>query len=105
MIVLQLAVTMGFPVATYFVRRDAVRLATQPLPFPVDQYLSVRLEMERASTAPGPDTSAAAFQARYLAAARKLEAQLQSEPGVAGVVRNTRVPAITPPAGLGPPPA
>jgi predicted permease len=85
-IVLQLAVTMGFPVATFFVRRDAVRLETQPLPFPVDRYLSVRLEMEGFATESGADTGAAAFQARYLAAAQKLEARLQAEPGVAGMV-------------------
>lgn len=85
-LVLQLAVTMGFPVVTYFVRRDTVRLETHPLPFPVDQYLSVRLDMERYPTEPGADTSAAAFQARYLAAAQQLETRLESEPGVAGVV-------------------
>ena len=91
-IVLQLAVTMGFPVATFFVRKDAVRLETQPLPFPVDQYLSVRLDMEQLSTEPGADTSAAAFQARYAAAAQKLEARLESEPGVAGVVFAQHLP-------------
>jgi predicted permease len=92
-IVLQLAVTMGFPVATFFVRRGAVGLETQPLPFPVDQYLSVRLEMERSSAELGADTSAAAFQARYLAAAQKLETRLQSEPGVAGVVFAQHLPS------------
>src|SRR3970040_2578843 len=51
-IVLQLAVTMGFPVVTFFVRKDAVQIETQPLPFPVDQYLSVSLEMEQFSTEP-----------------------------------------------------
>lgn len=91
-IVLQLAVTMGFPVATFFVRKDAANLERQSLPFPVDQYLSVRLEMERASTEPGADTSADAFQARYVAAAQKLEARLQSEPGVADVVFAEHLP-------------
>jgi predicted permease len=91
-IVLQLAVTMGFPVATFFVRKDAVRLETQPLPFAVDQYLSVRIDMEQLSTAPGADTSAAAFHARYVAAARKLETRLESEPGVTGVVFAQHLP-------------
>lgn len=91
-IVLQLAVTMGFPVATFFVRKDAVRLETQPLPFPVDQYLSVRLDMEPLSTTPGADTSAAAFQARYVAAVRRLESRLESEPGVTGVVFAQHLP-------------
>jgi putative ABC transport system permease protein len=91
-IVAQLAVTMGFPVATFFVRKDAVRIETQPLPFPVDQYLSVRLEMERFSPEPGSDTSVAAFQARYLAAAQKLEARLEADPAVAGVVLGQYLP-------------
>jgi putative ABC transport system permease protein len=91
-IVLQLAVTMGFPVVTFAVRGDAVRIETQPLPFPVDQYLSVRLDMERFPTEPGADTSAAAFQDRYVAAAQKLQTRLESEPGVAGVVFAQHLP-------------
>ncbi len=91
-IVLQLAVTMGFPLVTLFVRKDAVKIETQPLPFPVEQYLSVRLDMERLSTEPGADTSAAAFEARYAAAARKLEMRLESEPGVTGVVFAQHLP-------------
>jgi hypothetical protein len=85
-IVLQLAVTMGFPVVTFFVRRDAVRKETEPLPFPVDRYLSARLEMEQSSSEAGADTSTAAFQVRYANAVRKLEARLESDPAVAGVV-------------------
>jgi predicted permease len=92
LIVLQLAVTMGFPVVTFFVRDGAVRLETAPLPFPVDQYLSVRLEMERMPTEPGADTSAAAFRGRYVAAAQKLESRLESEPNVAGVVFGQHLP-------------
>jgi predicted permease len=85
-IVLQLAVTMGFPVVTFFVRRDAVRMETQPLPFPVDQFLSARLEMEQSSPESGADTSAVAFQVRYANAARKLEERLDADSAVAGVV-------------------
>jgi predicted permease len=91
-IVLQLAATMGFPVATFFVRRDAVRLETASLPFPVDQYLSVRLDMEPLAAELGADTSAAAFQARYAAAAQTLETRLEAEPGVAGVVFGQHLP-------------
>lgn len=91
-IVLQLAVTMGFPVATFFVRKDAVRLETQPLPFPVDQYLSVRLDMEQSSAESESDTSAAALRARFAAAVQKLETRLESEPGVTGVVFAQHLP-------------
>ena len=91
-IVVQLAVTMGFPVVTFFVGKDAKRIETYPLPFPVDQYLSVRLEMERFSAEPGADTSIAAFEARYLAAAERLEARLEADPAVAGVVFAEHLP-------------
>ncbi|MBL8984584.1 MAG: ABC transporter permease [Gemmatimonadetes bacterium] len=92
LIVLQLAATMGFPVVTFFVRKDAVRLEMQPLPFPVDQYLSVRLDMERLPSEPVADTSTAAFHARYLAAAQRLETRLESEPDVMGVVFGQHLP-------------
>jgi putative ABC transport system permease protein len=85
-IVVQLAVTMGFPVATFFVRRDAVRLETQPLPFSAAPYLSVRLDMERYSADTGADTSEAAFHARYASAVQRLETRLESEPAVTGIV-------------------
>jgi predicted permease len=91
-IVLQVAVTMGFPVATMFTRDDARKLGTSQLPFAVDQYLSVRLDMDRYSTEAGADTSAAAFRARYLAAAQKLEARLESEAGVTAVVFAEHLP-------------
>jgi putative ABC transport system permease protein len=91
-IVLQLAVTMGFPIATFFVGKDAERIETYPLPFPVDQYLSARLEMERFSPEPGADTSMAAFHARYLAAAEELEQRLEADPAVAGVVFGEHLP-------------
>jgi len=92
LIVVQLAVTMGFPVVTFFVRKDTTSLETHPLPFPVDQYLSVRLDMERVPTEAGADTSAAAFQGRYAAAVQKLESRLESEPGVVGVVFGQHLP-------------
>ena len=91
-IVAQIAVTMGFPVVTFFVRRDTVRMETQRLPFPVAQYLSVRLEMERELPEAGADTSNAAFEARYMAAAHKLEQRLEADPTVAGVVFAEQLP-------------
>jgi hypothetical protein len=48
--------------------------------------------MEQLSGEPGADTSAAAFQARYVAAAQGLETRLELEPGVAGVVFAQHLP-------------
>lgn len=91
-IVVQLAVTMGFPAVTYFVQQDAVRIETQPLPFPVDEYLSVRLEMERSSASSDQDTSTAAFHRRYTSALRQLEQRLASDPQVLGVTLGQQLP-------------
>jgi putative ABC transport system permease protein len=91
-IVAQLAATMAFPVVTFFVRRGAVQFETQPLPFAVERYLAARLEMERFSPEPGADTSVAAFRARYLAAAEKLEERLQTNPAVLGVTLAEHLP-------------
>ncbi len=94
LIVLQIAVTMGFPVVTFFVNKDDIVVDAEKkrLPFPADQYLSVRLEMEQLPTEPDADTSAAAFQARYAAAVQTLETRLQSEPDVTGVVFAEHLP-------------
>jgi predicted permease len=92
-IVAQLAVTMSFPVLTFILSKGDVRpeAESKQLPFPVDQYLSVRLEMEP-STEPGADTSAEAFRARYIAATRKLESRLASEPAVTAVAFAEHLP-------------
>lgn len=93
-IVLQFAVTMGFPVVTFILSRDDVRPEAEDkqLPFPVDQYLSVRFDMERVPIDADADTSASAFGARYVAAVEALETRLASEPGVEGVVFAQHLP-------------
>jgi putative ABC transport system permease protein len=78
-IVIQIAITMAFPVVTSMLRRDARTLENPTLPFAIDRFLAVRVAMER--TAPG-DTSAAAFQSRFVAAVAKLEDRLVADPGV-----------------------
>lgn len=91
-IVAQLATTMGFPIVTFFVRKDAVRIETQPLPFPVDEYLALRLEMERLPSEPGADTSLTTFRARYRTAAEELEQRLLADPDVLGVAFAEHLP-------------
>jgi putative ABC transport system permease protein len=81
-IVIQIAVTMAFPLVTYFVRKDGQRYDASVLPFQVDRYLAVRLGMER--TAPG-DTSATAYQARFVAAVARLENRLLADSAVEGI--------------------
>ncbi len=91
-IVLQLAVTMGFPVVAFIVGDLGPEVEQKQLPFPMEEFLSVRLEMERYPTEPGADTSATAFHARYVAAAQKLETLLESDPAVSGVVLAEHLP-------------
>lgn len=81
-IVLQVAITMGFPVATFFIRDGATRLATSRLPVPIDRFVAVHLGMER--TTPG-DTADTTFRPRFVSAVARLEDKLLAEPDVEGV--------------------
>lgn len=92
LIVIQIAVTMGFPVVTFFVSKDSIGSDTAKLPFPAEQYLSVRLDMDPLSTEPDADTTGKALRARFVAAVQKLETRLLSEPAVSGVVLGQHLP-------------
>jgi hypothetical protein len=46
-IVAQVAITVAFPATAFFVRRDATELEQVDVGFPVREFLSVRLEMDR----------------------------------------------------------
>src|SRR5919106_2359745 len=64
-IVTQVAFTVAFPGVAFFVRREAAQLQTYDLGFPANEYLSVRLELDRdGPTATARDTSGAAILAR-----------------------------------------
>jgi predicted permease len=94
-LIIQVAVTVAFPVLSFFVRRDAVRLRSFPVPFPAEQYLSVQLEMDRealsSSPAEGsPDEFGARFDARY----RELERRLMAESGVVAVTFAEQLPRM-----------
>ncbi|HEX9754672.1 MAG TPA: ABC transporter permease [Gemmatimonadales bacterium] len=85
-IVTQVAVTVAFPAVAFFVQRDAAQLRSYDLGFPAEQYLSVRLELDRdGSPGASSDTSQAAFLARYHATYQELDQRLTAEPAVTGV--------------------
>jgi predicted permease len=95
-IVTQVAVTVAFPAVALFVRRDADQLRSYDLGFPADEYLSVRLELDR-DAAPGAtsDTARAVFaRARYAATWQELERRLTAEPAVAGVTVAEALPLM-----------
>jgi predicted permease len=92
-IVAQVAVTVAFPVVTYFVRRDAVRLRTVDVGVPAGEYLTLRLEMDReAQDAARTDTSRAAFLARFRRSYQELERRVATDPAVSGVAFAERLP-------------
>lgn len=87
--------TVAFPAVAFFLRRDAVRIETLDVGFPVDEYLSVRLELDReTSSATAGDTSRAAFLARFARTHQELERRVAAEPAVTGVTFADRLPRM-----------
>jgi predicted permease len=93
-IVAQVAVTVAFPVVTYFVRQDAVKLRTVDIGVPADAYLTARLEMDRESPEAGVDSSRAAFAARFRRSYQELERRIAADPAVVGVAFADRLPRM-----------
>src|SRR4029453_13364581 len=93
--VAQIAATVLFTGVAYVVQRQAAGIASAKAAFPAEEYLAVRLEMdrdgltdERASIVDG------SFVRRYGATARELEQRVAAEAGVAGVTLAERLPLM-----------
>jgi predicted permease len=99
-IVAQVAVTVAFPVTAFGTRREAVEIRAMEVGYAEQEYLSVRLNMDREPAAAGADTSRAAHLARFRATYRELERRLVAEPRVAGVTVAERFPRMYHPARL-----
>ena len=93
-IVTQVAVTVVFPVITYFVQRDMSQIRTREVGFAAEQYLSARLEMDPEAAAAVGDTSRTAFLAYLQTTREELERRLQEEPAVAGVTFTSNIPGL-----------
>ena len=94
-IVAQVAVTIAFPVTVFFVRRDGLQIEQADVGMPAERFLSMRLEMDREP--PGdaaPDTTRAAFLARYRERVREVTRRLTLDPGVLGVTFADRLPGM-----------
>ncbi|CAA9307246.1 MAG: hypothetical protein AVDCRST_MAG68-955 [uncultured Gemmatimonadetes bacterium] len=91
-IVAQVAVTVVFPLITYFVQKDARQIEAQKDGFAAVQYLSARLAMDREPPGPAGDTTRAAYLARMKATRAGLERRLLEEPSVAGVTFASNIP-------------
>ena len=83
LIVTQVALTVTFPVVTYFVKRDGWQIEERNIGMPVSQVLSARLSRDR-------DIS----PQRYSAAVRELREGLASVPGVTHVTLADKLPLM-----------
>jgi len=94
-IVAQVAVTVAFPVTAFLARLDGVQVRSVDVGFPAEEYLSLRLEMDREPPPGAPaDTSQAAFRARFRTTYQELERRLAADPAVAGVTFADRLPRM-----------
>ena len=92
-IIVQVAVTVAFPSTAFFARRYVDLTRSLEVAFPAQEYLSVRIEMDREPPPGAPaDTSRAEFLARFRTAYQELEGRLADESGVVGVTFANRLP-------------
>jgi putative ABC transport system permease protein len=94
-IVAQIAATVLFTAVAYVAQRQAAGIASAKAAFPAEEYLAVRLEMDRDGlTEESASTVDESFLRRYEATARELEQRVAAEAGVAGVTLAERLPLM-----------
>jgi hypothetical protein len=94
-IVAQIAATVLFTAVAYVVQRQAAGIASAKAAFPAQEYLAVRLEMDRDGlTDEKSATVDESFVRRYQATARELEQRVATEANVAGVTLAERLPLM-----------
>ena len=95
-IVSQVAVTVVFPAATFFVRQQVVQVQSMDAGFRAEEYLSVRLETERGAEreamAGGGEVTQAQLAAGFRATLEELQRRVAAEPGVIGVTFANHLP-------------
>ena len=94
-IVTQIAATVLFTAVAYVVQRQAAGIASTRAAFPAEEYLAVRLEMDRDSqTEEAASTLDESFLRRYEATSREMERRVAAQPGVAGVTLAEQLPLM-----------
>ena len=94
-IVAQIAATVLFTAVAYIAQRQASGIASAKAAFPAQEYLAVRLEMDRDdSTEERASTVDESFLRRYQATARELEQRVAADARVAGVTLAERLPLM-----------
>lgn len=94
-IVAQVAVTVAFPAATFFLRRTAGPIRSFDPGFAAERFLSVRLELAGDDESGAPTgESLPDFLARFHRTYQELERRLSAEPGVEAVTFASRLPRM-----------
>jgi hypothetical protein len=94
-IVAQIAGTVLFTAVAYVAQRQAAGIASAKAAFPAEEYLAVRLEMDRDSlTEETTSTVDESFLRRYDVTVRELEQRVGAEANVAGVTLAERLPLM-----------
>ena len=94
-IVAQIAATVLFTAVAYVAQRQAAGIASAKAAFPAEEYLAVRLEMDRDGlTEESASTIDEPFLRRYEATVRELEGRVAADANVAGVTLAERLPLM-----------
>jgi hypothetical protein len=94
-IVIQIAATVLFTAVAYVVQRQAAGIASAKTAFPAEEYLAVRLEMDRdGQTEERARMIDESFLRRYEATARELEQRVAVDARVAGATLAERLPLM-----------
>jgi predicted permease len=94
-IIAQIAATVLFTGVAYVIQIQASRLASTQTAFPAEEYLAVRLDMNRGDpTEAGADADENSFLQNYSTIVRELKRQLALEPSVAAVTLAERLPLM-----------
>ena len=97
-IVAQVAATVMFPAAVYWVQGQLRRVDNFQSGFAHEQYLAVRLERdEPANDRPNTDAAALARKQRVVAALEELRQKVAAQPGVVDITFTERVPTTSRP--------
>jgi putative ABC transport system permease protein len=100
-IVAQIAATVLFTAVAYVALRQAAGIASAKAAFPAEEYLAVRLEIDREGPTDAPaGTADESFLRRYEATARALEQRVAADARVAGVTLADRLPLMPPGGGV-----
>ena len=91
-IVTQVALTVAFPVVTFYTQLEAGDVNELQPGFAEQEYLGARIEFDREAPGAAIDTTQASFLARFARTTEELERHIETLPGVTAVTFAERLP-------------